>query len=158
MNAEMYRELALHPEVSFEMRVANTNSEIQTQQIRELAGSGIDLLIVSPNESKPLTPVIEEVYKAGIPVILIDRKTDSNTTPLTSERIIMRSENGGKVHHQSVQLRAGYRDTDDDDHLARHRYRNRGFRMDWRIPGMEVVDSVEVKFDIGMLDDRLPPF
>ena len=34
-------------------------------------------MIVSPNESQPLTQVINDVYQSGIPVILIDRKTDS---------------------------------------------------------------------------------
>lgn len=77
MEQEMYRELAFHPELEFQIRIAENNSKSQIEQIRELASSGIDLLIVSPNESKPLTPVIEEVYKMGIPVILIDRKTDS---------------------------------------------------------------------------------
>lgn len=77
MNSEMYRELAFHPEIGFEMRVAQSNSEIQVEQIRELASLGIDLLIVSPNESTPLTSAVEEVYRSGIPVLLIDRETDS---------------------------------------------------------------------------------
>ena len=77
MNREMVRELAFHPDFRFEIRVALNNSEKQIEQIRELAKSKIDLLIVSPNESKPLTQVINEVYQSGIPVILVDRKTDS---------------------------------------------------------------------------------
>ena len=77
MNAEMARELGFHPEVRFEMRVSENNSQIQVEQIRELVKKKVDLLIVSPNESKPLTAVIEEVFKAGIPIILIDRKTES---------------------------------------------------------------------------------
>lgn len=77
MNGEMSRELAFHPELDFQMKVADGNSEKQIKQIRELAASGIDLLIVAPNESQPLTAVVEEVYKMGIPVILIDRKTGS---------------------------------------------------------------------------------
>ena len=77
MNNDMARELAFHPEVKLETRVSYNNSEKQVEQIRELVRNKVDLLIVSPNESKPLTLVIEEVYKAGIPVILIDRKTES---------------------------------------------------------------------------------
>lgn len=77
MQREMYRELAFHPEVEFEIRVAYNSSEQQIAQIRELVRKGIDILIVSPNESRPLTPVIEEVYKSGVRVILIDRKTES---------------------------------------------------------------------------------
>ncbi|HRJ17042.1 MAG TPA: substrate-binding domain-containing protein, partial [Saprospiraceae bacterium] len=77
MNSEMYRELELHPELEFEMRVSGNESEKQVEQIREIVASGIDILIVSPNESKPLTHIIEEVYTSGTPVILIDRETDS---------------------------------------------------------------------------------
>ncbi len=77
MNAEMLRELAIHPELDFDIRVSDNDSKKQIEQIRALLSSGIDILLVSPNESKPLTPVIEEAYKAGMPVILIDRKTES---------------------------------------------------------------------------------
>ncbi len=77
MEREMRRELAFHPELEFEIRTAGNNSQTQADQIRELVKKGVDLLIVSPNESEPLTPVVEEVIDAGIPVILIDRKTES---------------------------------------------------------------------------------
>ena len=77
MNSEMARELAFHPELKLETLVSYNNSEKQVEQIRELVKHKIDLLIVSPNESKPLTAVMEEVYKAGIPIILIDRRTES---------------------------------------------------------------------------------
>lgn len=77
MESEMRREQAFHPEVDLKILRAQNNSETQIDQIRQLISEGVDLLIVSPNESEPLTPVIEEVYKSGIPVILIDRKTES---------------------------------------------------------------------------------
>lgn len=35
------------------------------------------MLIITPNESKPLTVAIEEIYKAGIPIVFVDRKTES---------------------------------------------------------------------------------
>ncbi|MEZ4962973.1 MAG: substrate-binding domain-containing protein [Saprospiraceae bacterium] len=77
MESEMRREQAFHPEVDLKILRAQNNSETQIEQIRQLLNEGIDLLIVSPNESEPLTPVVEEVYKSGIPIILIDRKTES---------------------------------------------------------------------------------
>lgn len=78
MEDEMYRELSFHPDVDFVMRAASANSRLQIEQIRELLALEPDLLIVSPNEAAPLTSIIEEVYQSGIPVILIDRKTESN--------------------------------------------------------------------------------
>lgn len=77
MNREMLRELAFHPELSLDIRVAYNDSEQQIAQIRDMVQSGLDILIVSPNESRPLTPLVEEVFRSGIPVILIDRKTES---------------------------------------------------------------------------------
>lgn len=77
MESEMRREQAFHPEVDLKVLRANSDSKTQIEQIRQLVSEGVDLLIVSPNESKPLTPIVEEVYKSGIPVILIDRKIES---------------------------------------------------------------------------------
>ncbi len=58
-------------------RDANANSEEQIKQIKDLVNEHIDLLIVSPNEAQPLTPIVEEVFSKGIPVIVIDRKISS---------------------------------------------------------------------------------
>jgi ABC-type sugar transport system substrate-binding protein len=50
---------------------ADSNSR-QIQDVHTLLDSGIDLLILSPNDSEALTPVITEAYHR-IPVILLDR-------------------------------------------------------------------------------------
>lgn len=57
---------------------ANDDSELQQRQIDSLAASGIDLLIVSPNQIDLLSEEIDKVYDTGIPVILFDRKTNSS--------------------------------------------------------------------------------
>ncbi|WP_435358010.1 hybrid sensor histidine kinase/response regulator transcription factor [Emticicia sp. SJ17W-69] len=77
MNSEMKRELAFHPEINLEIVDSYSDTEKQVEQIRSLAKQKIDLLIITPNEAKPLTAAIEEIYKSGIPVIFVDRKTDS---------------------------------------------------------------------------------
>jgi signal transduction histidine kinase/DNA-binding response OmpR family regulator len=77
MLAGMQRELAFHPEVQLRVLDAQDNSTVQQQQIRQLVSEGIDLLIVSPYEAEPTTPAVEEAYKRGIPVVLVDRRTDS---------------------------------------------------------------------------------
>jgi signal transduction histidine kinase/DNA-binding response OmpR family regulator len=77
MNSEMRRELAFHPEVKLEIIESYSSTEKQVEQVRALAKQKIDLLIITPNEAKPLTAAITEIYKAGIPVIFVDRKTDS---------------------------------------------------------------------------------
>ncbi len=73
MLAEMRRELSFHPEIDFILKEANLNSEKQVEQIQELIDQKIDLLIVSPNEAAPITPIVDKVYKEGTPVIVVDR-------------------------------------------------------------------------------------
>ncbi|WP_321347820.1 substrate-binding domain-containing protein [uncultured Draconibacterium sp.] len=77
MEAEMERELLFHPDLSIIIKQALDDSETQIKQINELMNMGIDLLIVSPNEINPIQKVVEEVYHKGIPVVLIDRRIDS---------------------------------------------------------------------------------
>ena len=74
MLQEMKRELAFHPNLQLLYKQADDNSQRQVDQVRELLAEGIDLLLISPNEIQPLTPIVEEVYKKGIPVIVIDRE------------------------------------------------------------------------------------
>ncbi len=75
---EMKRELVFHPDVSFLYKDAHANNETQVEQIRELLSRHISALIVSPNEAEPLTPVVDEAYRKGVPVIVVDRKTNSS--------------------------------------------------------------------------------
>ena len=77
MLAEMQRELSFHPGMELIYKQADDNSSVQVRQVKELLAEGIDLLIISPNEASPLTPVVEEVYNKGIPVIVVDRKIAS---------------------------------------------------------------------------------
>jgi ABC-type sugar transport system substrate-binding protein len=74
---EMRRELAFNPNFSLLYKQANDNSSQQIEQVKELLKANIDLLIISPNEAAPLTPIVEEVYNKGIPVIVVDRKIAS---------------------------------------------------------------------------------
>ncbi|HTE22949.1 hybrid sensor histidine kinase/response regulator transcription factor [Flavitalea sp.] len=72
------KEMAFYPGSTFIYRNASDSSDLQIKQIRELLTMHIDILLVSPNEARPLTPVIEEAYKQGIPVVVIDRRTSSD--------------------------------------------------------------------------------
>jgi len=75
---EMKRELIFHSGVTLLYEDANNNSKTQVEQVEALLNKKIDLLIISPNEAKPLTPVVEEAFNKGIPVVVIDRKTSSS--------------------------------------------------------------------------------
>ncbi len=73
MYREMLIELVFYPEMEMIMKDANSDNDKQIRDIEEFLNLGIDLLIVSPNESEPLTPIVEKVFNSGIPVIVIDR-------------------------------------------------------------------------------------
>ena len=64
--------------VTLRFSSADDDSRKQMAQIRRFVADGVDLLIVSPNQSHTITPAVEEAFDAGIPVILFDRKIDSD--------------------------------------------------------------------------------
>ena len=73
MLADMKREMAFHPGIDFLYTDAKDSSQLQAKQVTELVSKDIDLLIISPNEARPLTGVVEDAVNKGIPVIVIDR-------------------------------------------------------------------------------------
>lgn len=77
MQENMYRELSFDPKVAFIMKDANGNTARQIEQIQQLIDQHVDVLIVTPNEAKPITPILEKAYQQGIPVIILDRRTNS---------------------------------------------------------------------------------
>ena len=77
MLKEMQRELSFHPEINFIFKDANGVTNKQIEQIQELIDQKVDLLIVSPNEAAPITPIVEKAFTKGIKVIIVDRKTIS---------------------------------------------------------------------------------
>ena len=74
MNYEMERELLLHPDMSLSRRIAYGSNELQCAQIDSFIKERVDLLIVSPNEAKQVQPAVTRAYRAGIPVIVTDRR------------------------------------------------------------------------------------
>jgi ribose transport system substrate-binding protein len=78
MNADIARAAEKHPELDVRFKDAQNDSLRQRAQVEELAAQGIDLLIVSPKESAPLTKPVADVYAKGIPVIVLDRAVDGD--------------------------------------------------------------------------------
>ena len=76
-NSEMMLESTLHDGVELRFTTARDDSKRQIQQIDSLVESGIQLLIVAPNQLASVTPAINRAYDKGIPVIVFERKTDS---------------------------------------------------------------------------------
>lgn len=78
MLISMQGELAFHPDIKLVFKDAAGDNSKQVKDIQDLIDSNVDLLIVSPNEADPVTPIVEDAFIRGIPVIVIDRKINSS--------------------------------------------------------------------------------
>lgn len=78
MNHSMMVQTSLYPNISLKIREADRSIERQIEQIEAFIKEDVDVLIVSPLETQKIVPVIEKAYNKGIPVILIDRKINSD--------------------------------------------------------------------------------
>ena len=79
MMIQMEAEATKYPNINLNIKVSRNNTEQQVSQIRELIDEGVDLLIISPNESSSqITDAAEEAYLSGIPTIIWDRKIESD--------------------------------------------------------------------------------
>ena len=76
-NAELRMGAYLHGDVELRFAAAYDSDERQVQQIDSLVQTGIDLLIVAPNQVQTISPAIDRAYDSGIPVIVFERKTNS---------------------------------------------------------------------------------
>lgn len=109
MNEEMRREAFFHTDLDVEYHSTADNSEEQIRDIESFISRKVNLIVVAPNEEEALRPVIEKAYDAGIPVVLIDRKanTDKYTAyvggdnvevgRLAARYIIDKLPNGGNI-------------------------------------------------------------
>lgn len=74
MMLDMQVKASDYPGMTLEVKDANEDNDTQIKQIRELVKQKVDLIIISANESGPVTTAAVEAYRAGIPTIIIDRK------------------------------------------------------------------------------------
>jgi len=76
-NAELRMDTYFQDGVELRFAAAYDSDERQIQQIDSLVKTGIDLLIVAPNQIQTISPAIDRTYDSGIPVIVFERKTNS---------------------------------------------------------------------------------
>ena len=76
-NAELRMAAYLRGDVELRFAAAYDSDARQIQQIDSLVATGIDLLIVAPNQVATISPAIDRAYDKGIPVIVFERKTNS---------------------------------------------------------------------------------
>lgn len=74
MNEDIRNAALRYPQIALTERDAENNADIQRTQIDEFVAERISCLLVSPKETLPLTAPVERAFKAGIPVIVLDRR------------------------------------------------------------------------------------
>ena len=79
LNSELRMMGYINDSIDVIIKTAKDNSQIQIRQIDSLVKTGVDLLVVSPNQVEAVTPAVEKAYRKGIPVILYDRKIKSDS-------------------------------------------------------------------------------
>lgn len=76
LNEEL-RIAATYYDVDLQIKSANDDVRLQTEQIDRFVEQGVDLLVVAPGQVS-ISPAIDKAYEKGIPVIIFDRRTRSN--------------------------------------------------------------------------------
>lgn len=76
LNEEL-RIAATYYDVDLQIKSANDDVRLQTEQIDRFVEQGVDLLVVAPGQVS-ISPAIDKAYEKGIPVIVFDRRTRSN--------------------------------------------------------------------------------
>lgn len=103
-------ENALEEEGRLVVKDAGTDAEKQAQQIEELIEEGVDAVFLCPVDWKAITPSLEALEEAGIPVINIDTQVKEadlidafigsdnyNAGAVCGKDLIKRCPDGGKV-------------------------------------------------------------
>lgn len=73
MNKDIEEAAKKHPEIRVIFKDAQNDSLKQRAHVEEFINQKVDLMIISPKEAQPLTEPVAKAYKAGIPVIVLDR-------------------------------------------------------------------------------------
>lgn len=74
MMLDMQVKASEYPGLTLQIKDAGEDNDTQIKQIREFIKQRVDLVIISANESEPVTTAAVEAFRAGIPTIIIDRK------------------------------------------------------------------------------------
>jgi len=147
MNSDIRQAAKAHPELEIRYLGAQNDALKQAAQVREFIAAGMDLIIISPKETDPLTPPVAEAHRKGIPVIVLDRRVagdeytcfigaDNRRIGRAAGRWAVRRLGGkGKV----VELKGLMTSTPGQD-------RHRGFREAVAGSGLEVIFEADMEW------------
>ncbi|MGY5354206.1 substrate-binding domain-containing protein [Wenyingzhuangia sp. IMCC45467] len=128
MNYSMEIQASLHSEVELTILKADDVVENQIKNIQTFIDKKVDVIIVSPIDPDALVPVIEKAYSSGIPIILLDRKINSNkyTTYIGADNIEV-GRQAAQYIASSTNKEINVLEIKGDDNSSPTRERSKGF-------------------------------
>lgn len=86
---EVRDEVAKHPQLSFVYSDADGQTSLMIRQIDQFIEQKVSVLVIGTNDADAVVPVVAKAYRAGIPVIVLDRGISGTdfTTFINSDNI-----------------------------------------------------------------------
>lgn len=102
LNDELKMGEYLNDSIIVKLASSNDDNVLQNKQVNQFVDEGVDLLIVSPNQLSAISKAVERAYDKGIPVILYDRKTNSDkyTAFIGCDNYMIGKSMGSFIAHQ----------------------------------------------------------
>lgn len=147
MNADVKAAAQGNPDLQVIFKDAQNDTLKQQAQVEEFISAGVNLIIISPKEAAPLTPVVAAAFEKGIPVIVLDRRVlgDKYTCFIGADNkkigkaagkwIVEKLGGKGKV----VELKGLMTSTPGQD-------RHSGFREGIKDNGIEIIFEADMKW------------
>jgi ribose transport system substrate-binding protein len=73
MDADVRGAAEKYPHLKVIFKDAQNDAVVQQTHVEDFVTAGVDLIIISPKETDPLTKPVARAHEAGIPVIVLDR-------------------------------------------------------------------------------------
>ena len=102
LNDELKMGEYLNDSIIVKLASSNDDNVLQNKQVNQFVNEGVDLIIVSPNQLSAISKAVERAYDKGIPVILYDRKTNSDkyTAFIGCDNYMIGKSMGSFIAHQ----------------------------------------------------------
>lgn len=75
---DVTEEAKKHPEIELIVTDGQGTSSKQISDVEDLITKGVDVILISPHEGQPLTPVTAQAFKKGIPILVLDRELEGD--------------------------------------------------------------------------------
>src|SRR5688500_3630738 len=84
------------PDVNLIVTNGENNASKQVSDVESLIAQGVKVLIISPVTADALTPVVKQAMDAGIPVVTLDRKVNTEVTAHIGADNVLIGETAGR--------------------------------------------------------------